>query len=98
MPKCPDKVFTVVLRVASQCVFYGASAKAEVEIIWLPLRLHEAADARAFLSALKVQMVTNPYLVREESAGSDGLLEEKITTLNTKNTFASQYNLCYFRA
>lgn len=79
--------------------FYGASAKAEVEIIWLPLRLHEAADARAFLSALKVQMVTNPYLVREESAGSDGLLEgKKKHNSNTKNTFASQYNLCYFRA
>lgn len=56
--------------------FYGASAKAEVEITWLPLRLHKAEDARAFLSAPKVQMVTNPYLVREESAGSDSLEED----------------------
>lgn len=79
--------------------FYGASAKAEVEITWLLLHLHEAEDACVFLTALKVQMVTNPYLVREESAGSDGLLEEeKNHNSNIKNTFASQYNLCYFRA
>lgn len=74
--------------------FYGASAKAEVEIIWLPLRLHEAADARAFLSALKVQMVTNPYLVREESAGSDGLLEEKKNTTLTQKTHLPLSIIC----
>lgn len=45
--------------------FYGASAKAEVEVIWLPLRLHEAADAPAF------------FICSESANGDESLFGER---------------------